>query len=165
MPSFDIVSKIDSHELTNAVDQANREVTTRFDFKDTGARFEYDESKKDESKIIEIAQNAFQLEQMTMILNTRLTKRGIDIKCLTYEPIQESLHEARKIVKLKQGIDKDTNKKIIKLLKESDLKVQSTTMGDYIRVTGKKRDDLQMAISLLRTEDVGTPLQFENFRD
>lgn len=162
MPSFDIVSKVAVNEINNAIDQANREVKTRFDFKDSNAHFEHSENK-----ITLIAQNKFQLQQMTQILDAKLVKRGVDINCLERADATESLHEARQIITVKQGIDHDIGKKINKLIKDSALKVQTAIMGEQIRVTGKKRDDLQDVIALLRKEQekIGVPLQFENFRD
>jgi cyclic-di-GMP-binding protein len=160
MPSFDIVSKVALNEVTNAIDQANREVATRFDFKDSGARFEY---VKD--TITLIAQNKFQLEQMATILNNKLTKRGIDITCMEYKEHRESLHEARQDATIHQGIEQEIAKKIVKMIKDSKLKVQASIMGEHIRITGKKRDDLQDAIGLLRKGEFGIPLQYENFRD
>jgi len=162
MPSFDVVSKIDKHEADNAIDQANREVKTRFDFKDTSAHFEF--ADKD-NVITIIAPNKFQIQQMQQILEPKLVKRGIDINCLERDEIQESLHEARQKVTIKCGIDHETGKKINKIIKESQAKVQSSIMGDHVRVTGKKRDDLQEVMALLRKEHLGVPLQFENFRD
>jgi len=160
MPSFDTVSKVALNEVTNAVDQATREVTTRFDFKDSGAHFEY---VKD--TITLIAQNKFQIEQMAAILNTKLTKRSIDVASIEYGKIQESLHEARQVATVHQGIEQDTAKKVVKAIKDTKLKVQAAIMGDYVRITGKKRDDLQEAIAVLRKGQFGIPLQFENFRD
>jgi len=160
MPSFDIVSKISTHELTNAIDQANREVSTRFDFKGTNAKFEYADNK-----ITLIAPNKFQLQQMMPILDSKLVKRNIDIKCLDRTEPTESLHESRQVITVRQGIDHDFGKKINKIIKDAGLKVQSSIMGEQIRVTGKKKDDLQEVISLLRKEPLDLPLQFENFRD
>lgn len=160
MPSFDVVSKINMHELTNAIDQANREITNRFDFKNTNARFE-----QAEDKITLIAPTKFQLQQMVPILENKLTKRGIDLSCLERAEISEALHEAKQVITLRHGIDQETAKKINKLIKESKAKVQSSIMGEHIRVTGKKRDDLQEIIGILRQEPIGIPLQFENFRD
>ncbi len=160
MPSFDIVSKIDHHEATNAVDQANREVKTRFDFKDTNAHFELAENI-----ITLFAPNKFQLQQMQQILEPKLAKRGIDLACLERGEIQESLHEARQKVTIKYGIDHEAGKKINKLIKESPVKVQSSIMGDHVRVTSKKKDDLQAIMALMRKSDLGVPIQFENFRD
>ncbi|MFA6409504.1 MAG: YajQ family cyclic di-GMP-binding protein [Gammaproteobacteria bacterium] len=160
MPSFDVVSKVDSHELTNAIDQANREVSTRFDFKDSNAKFEYKDNV-----ITLTAPSRFQIDQMLVILHTKLSKRGIDISCLTSGEVEESLHEARQKVTIKQGIDQEIGKKINKLIKDSKMKVQSSIMGDHVRITGKKRDDLQEAIAMLRKESFGVPMQYENFRD
>lgn len=160
MPSFDIVSKVALHEITNAIDQANREVSTRFDFKDTNARFELSENK-----ITLIAPAKFQLQQMIPILENKLTKRGIDLICLSHEEPQESLHEAKQVINIKQGIDHEVGKKITKVIKDSKIKVQASIMGEQIRVTSKKRDDLQEVIAMLRKEQLGLPLQFENFRD
>lgn len=160
MPSFDIVSKVDNHELVNAVDQANREVTTRFDFKDTDAKYELKEDK-----MTMTAPNDFQVKQMQDIFTTKMTKRGIDIKCLKFGDIETSLHEARQIVTVQQGLDTETGKKITKLIKQEKLKVQSAIQGDQVRVTGKKRDDLQSVIALLKEKELDFPMQFVNFRD
>lgn len=160
MPSFDIVSKVDMHEATNAIDQANREIKTRFDFKDSNANFELAENK-----INLTAANKFQLQQMLPILQAKLSKRNIDISCLEYGDPQESLHEAKQAITIKQGINQELAKKITKLIKDTKLKVQSTIQGEQLRVTGKSRDDLQTIISLLRKEKLELPLQFENFRD
>ena len=160
MPSFDIVSKVSLHEITNAVDQANREVTTRFDFKDSGAKFEYADDK-----ITLIAPNKFQIEQMLTVLHPKLSKRGIDNKSLENGEIQETLKEARQIITIKQGLEQDVSKKINKMIKDEKMKVQAAIMGDHIRVTGKKRDDLQEVIAMLKKADLEIPVQFENFRD
>lgn len=160
MPSFDIVSKVALHEVTNAIDQANREVKTRFDFKDTNAHFELKENK-----VTLVAPSKFQLQQMMPILESKLIKRGIDIICLDRAEATESLHEAKQEITIKQGIDHETGKKINKLIKDANLKVQSSIMGEQIRVTGKKKDDLQTVIAFLRKTEIGIPLQFENFRD
>jgi uncharacterized protein YajQ (UPF0234 family) len=160
MPSFDIVSKIDNHEITNAVDQANREVSTRFDFKDTNARLELNKDK-----ITIIAPTDFQLKQVDEILRNKLSKRQVDIRSLDYKEITTNLSEAKQVVDIKQGIDAENAKKITKLIKESGLKVQASIQGDQVRVTGKKRDDLQDVMALLRSGKVEIPLQFTNFRD
>lgn len=160
MPSFDIVSNIDNHEITNAVDQANREVSTRFDFKDTNARLEL---AKD--KITIIAPTDFQLKQVDEILRNKLAKRQIDIRSLSYQNIQTNLNEAKQTIEVKQGIDAENAKKIVKLIKDGQFKVQPSIQGEQIRVTGKKRDDLQEVIALLRNAKVAIPLQFVNFRD
>lgn len=160
MPSFDIVSNIDQHELTNAVDQANREVSTRFDFKDTNARLELSKDK-----ITLIAPSDFQLKQVDEILRNKLAKRQVDIRSLEYKEPTVSLNEARQLVEVKQGIDADNAKKVIKLIKDAQLKVQAALQNDQIRVTGKKRDDLQEVMAMLRAAKVAIPLQFVNFRD
>lgn len=160
MPSFDIVSTIDNHEVTNAVDQANREVTTRFDFKDSNARLEL----KDE-KITIIAPTDFQVKQVDEILRNKLSKRQVDIRALKYDEISTSLNEAKQSIEIKQGIDTEAAKKIVKMIKETKIKVQASIQGDQIRVTGKKRDDLQEVIAFLREAKVELPLQYVNFRD
>lgn len=160
MPSFDIVSNIDHHEITNAVDQANREITTRFDFKDTNARLE---ATKEQITIF--APSDFQLKQVDEILRAKLAKRQVDIRSFTYQDIDVSLSQAKQVIDVKQGIDQENAKKITKLIKESGLKVQAAIMGDQVRVTGKKRDDLQEVMALLRGGKVEIPVQFVNFRD
>lgn len=162
MPSFDVVSEIDAHELTNAVDQANRELQQRFDFKDTGAAFEL---KAKEFTVVIKAEVEFQLKQMLEILKLRLSKRGIDVACLEVKDANTNLAEAKQDVVLRHGIDADCGRKIVKMIKESKLKVQAGIHGDKVRVTGKQRDDLQDAIALLRKETFDRSLQFENFRD
>lgn len=160
MPSFDVVSEIDTHELTNAVDQAIRELSQRFDFKDTDAAFELDETTVTMS-----APADFQLKQMLEILKLRIAKRGIDVACLEVKDPVVNLATARQQVVLRHGIDQETGKKVSRLLKDSKLKVQAQIHGDKVRVTGKKRDDLQDAIALLRKGEFDVPLQFNNFRD
>ena len=160
MPSFDVVSEVDMHEAHNAVDQANREVGTRFDFKGSDAKFSLEEDK-----INLQAQSEFQLEQMMDILRTKLAKRGIDISCLDEGKPEMIGRVARQTITLKQGIDQPTAKNIIKQIKESKIKVQASVQGDKLRVTGKKRDDLQEVIAMLRKAELDLPLQFNNFRD
>jgi uncharacterized protein YajQ (UPF0234 family) len=160
MPSFDIVSEFDSHEATNAVDQANREVTTRFDFKGSGANY----ALKD-GLVTMSASSEFQLQQMLDILNMKLTKRGIDISCLDVAEPKITGRTAQQIVTLKQGIEADLARKIVKLVKDKKLKVQAAIQGDKVRVTGKKLDDLQDVIAMLKQEELDMPLQFNNFRD
>ncbi|MBD9370163.1 YajQ family cyclic di-GMP-binding protein [Xanthomonas sp. XNM01] len=160
MPSFDVVSEVDTHELTNAVDQASRELTTRFDFKGVDAKFVLEENIINQS-----APSDFQLQQMTDILRQRLTARGIDVRCLEFGDIETNLAGARQKITVKQGIERDIAKKLQATLKDAKLKVDSQINGDKLRVNGKKRDDLQDAIALLRKTDVGLPLQFDNFRD
>ena len=163
MPSFDVVSELDGHEVTNAIDQANRELGQRFDFKGTPCTYARD--PKEEFTVLMKAEVEFQLRQMLDILKMRLAKRGIDATCVDVKDAETNLAEARQKVVLKHGIDQELGKKINKLLKESSLKVQSQIQGDKLRITGKKRDDLQEAIAMLRKADVGVPLQYENFRD
>jgi uncharacterized protein YajQ (UPF0234 family) len=160
MPSFDVVSEISAHEVANAVDQANREVEQRFDFKNTGAVFELDELT-----VTMRAQVEFQLKQMLDILRTRLAKRGIDPMCVDAKDATSNLASATQEVVLKHGIDQETGKKIQKMIKESKMKVQAALQGDKVRVTGKQRDDLQEAIAMLRKAKLDVPLQFNNFRD
>jgi cyclic-di-GMP-binding protein len=163
MPSFDVVSELDGHEVTNAIDQANRELGQRFDFKGTPCTYARD--PKEEFTVLMKAEVEFQLRQMLDILKMRLAKRGIDATCVDVKDAETNLAEARQKVVLKHGIDQELGKKINKLLKESSLKVQSQIQGDKVRVTGKKRDDLQDAIAMLRKAELGVPLQYENFRD
>jgi cyclic-di-GMP-binding protein len=160
MPSFDVVSELNAHEVANAVDQANRELAQRFDFKDTGARFELAELT-----VTLQAQVDFQLKQMLEILKLRLAKRGIDVACLEVKEPQIALSAARQEVVLRHGIDQETGKKISRIIKDSKLKVQASLQADKVRVTGKQRDDLQAAIALLRKSQLELPLQFNNFRD
>jgi len=160
MPSFDAVSELNSHEVDNAIDQANRELAQRFDFKDTGARFEL----KDFTVTLQ-AQVDFQLKQMLEILKLRLSKRGIDLGCLELKEPHTTLSSAQQEVVLRHGIDADTGRKITRLVKDSKLKVQASIQGDKVRISGKQRDDLQAAIALLRAAKLDVPLQFINFRD
>jgi len=160
MPSFDVVSEVNLHEVRNAVDQASREVETRFDFKGSNAKFELNEAN------IELtADSEFQLQQMLDILHTKLAKRGVDVASLKTEPPTQSGKQAKQTVKLITGIDSLLAKKIVKLVKDRKLKVQAAIQGDKVRVTGKKRDDLQECIAALRAEKLEQPLQFDNFRD
>lgn len=160
MPSFDVVSEFDLQEARNAVDQANREVDTRFDFKGTGSKFEL------EGQVITLkSQTEFQLQQMLVILRQKLAKRGIDIACMKEEPPELTSSEARQKVVLRSGIDTPLARELVKLVKGSKLKVQAAIQGEKLRVTGKKKDDLQAAIATLKEAEVDLPLQFENFRD
>lgn len=160
MPSFDVVSEVDKHELMNAVDQANRELTTRFDFKGTDAKFELNESV-----VTQHAPSAFQLRQMMDILRARISARGIDVRCLDAADPIENLGGARQVVTVRQGIDQPTAKKLVAAVKAAKLKVDTQINGEKLRVTGKKRDDLQAAIALLKSTDIDHPIQFDNFRD
>ena len=161
MPSFDIVSEIDKHELTNAVDQANRELANRFDFRGTDARVEQSD------KVLTMhADSDFQLDQLQDILRMKLVKRGIEVSCLDVKDSVGNGKMRKQDVIIREGIDKDLSRKIVKMIKISKAKVQSAEQGDSVRVTGKKRDDLQGVMALLRdNDDVEMPLQFNNFRD
>ncbi|MBS9404338.1 YajQ family cyclic di-GMP-binding protein [Halomonas sp. TRM85114] len=161
MPSFDIVSEFDRHEASNAVDQANREIQTRFDFKGVTASFEL----SGETVALE-AEVDFQLKQMLDVLRNKLIGRGIDARCMdVQEPVLSGVR-ARQEVILKQGLDAKEAKDVVKRIKDSKLKVQAQIQGEKVRVTGKKRDDLQAVMALLRGEGgPELPLQFDNFRD
>ncbi len=160
MPSFDICSEIDLQEVRNAVDQASREIATRFDFKGAKASFELADGK-----ILMVAEQEFQLQQMMDILRQKLVKRSVDLKALDPRDPVTTLNAARQEIALKQGVDAETAKRMVKSIKGGKLKVQAQIQGDQVRVTGKKRDDLQEAIAQLRAEDWGLPTQFTNFRD
>ena len=160
MPSFDVVSEFDAHEAENAVDQANREVSTRFDFKGTGSKYEL------ENDVISLTtQSDFQLKQMLDILHQKISNRGIDIGCLKEEEPEITGTEARQKVIMQKGIETPLAKDLVKKIKASKIKVQTSIQGDKLRVSGKKRDDLQSVIALLKDADVDLPLQYENFRD
>jgi len=160
MPSFDVVSEVDLQEVRNATDQANREVGTRFDFKGSDASFSLDEAAVNLQ-----AENEFQLEQMMDILHKKLVKRSVDIGCMDTAKPETANNRARQTVTIRQGIDMDTARKIVKDIKAAKLKVQAQIQGEQVRVSGKKRDDLQAAIGLLKKADFGLPLQYINFRD
>lgn len=160
MPTFDVCSELDIQEVRNAVDQANREIGTRFDFKGVEASFELAEGR-----VLMVAEQEFQLQQMMDILRQKLVKRGVDLKALDPRDPVSTLNAARQEIGLKQGVDTETAKRIVKAIKGSKLKVQAQIQGDQVRVTGKKRDDLQEAIASLRADDWGLPIQFTNFRD
>lgn len=160
MPSFDIVSEIDQHEVTNAVDQANREVSQRFDFKGTNAKFELKDA------VVTLSAPAdFQLKQMLEILKLKLSKREIDVACLKIDEPVTTGQTAKQVVTLRQGVDTELGKKLQRLIKDSKLKVQAAIQDKQVRVTGKNRDDLQEAIALVRKGGFELPLQFTNFRD
>ena len=160
MPSFDVVSEFDAHEAANAVDQANREVNTRFDFKGTGSTFAL------EGSVITMkSQSDFQLQQMLDILRQKLAKRGIDIGCMQVEDPVITGSEARQAIILRQGIESELARSLVKKVKATKLKVQAAIQGDKLRITGKKRDDLQAVIAMLKDADVDLPLQYNNFRD
>ncbi len=160
MPSFDIVSKVDKHELTNAVDQARRELGNRYDLRGTSARFELEEYV-----ITQFAPSEYQLDQLLDMLRPRLAGRGIDLRAIELGEVETNLAESRRKITIKQGIEQAQAKKIAAKLKESKLKVDTQINGDKLRVNGKKRDDLQAAMALLRKAELELPLQFENFRD
>ncbi len=160
MPSFDVVSEVDLQEVRNAVDQANRELATRFDFRNVKASFEL---SGEEVKLQ--AEQEFHLQQMMDILRQKLVKRQVDLACMeSKEPVCQ-LNSARQQVVIRQGIDTETAKDMVKALKAAKLKVQAQIQGEQLRVTGKQRDDLQQAMASLRAGDWGRPLQFTNFRD
>lgn len=160
MPSFDVVSELDHHEVANAVDQANREVNTRFDFKGSGSSFEL------ETQLIVLKTSSdFQLQQMLDILYAKLSKRGIDLAAVEVEAVEVSGQTYSQRVQLKEGIESELAKSIVKQIKQSKLKLQAAIQGEQVRVSGKKRDELQSAIALLKQADFDRPLQFKNFRD
>jgi len=160
MPSFDVVSEVDLHELTNGVDQTNREIATRFDLKGTQAKLE-----QNGRELTIVADAEFHLGQILDILQGKLTKRGIDIDCLDIGKVETTINSARQPVTARHGIDKDIARKIVKLVKDSKLKLQAQIQQDQVRVTGKNRDDLQSAIAEIKKAALGLPLQFTNFRD
>jgi len=160
MPTFDVVSEVDQHELTNAVDQANREIGNRFDFKGSDSKI----IQNDEQLTIE-SESDFQVKQIEEILRGKMAKRGIDVACLEVGEVTITNNRAQQPIKVLQGIDKDSCRKIVKMVKETKLKVQAAIQSEQVRVTGKKRDDLQQIMAMLREADLELPLQFQNFRD
>ena len=160
MPSFDVVSEIDQHELTNAVDQANREIGNRFDFKNTDSRVE-----QEDNQLTLFAPTDFQVDQVLDILRGTLAKRKIDMKSLKAGDKESNVAECRMPLTIQQGIDQPLAKKITTQIKSSKMKVQAAIQGDQVRVTAKKRDDLQAVMAMLREADLDMPLQFNNFRD
>jgi uncharacterized protein YajQ (UPF0234 family) len=162
MPSFDIVSEVDKTEVKNAVEQTNKEVGTRFDFKGSDARVE-----QSELVLTVHADNEFQVEQVQVILNTKLTKRGVDIKCLDISDTinKVSGNKVKRSCTVKIGVEMELAKKIVKVVKDSKLKAQASIQGDVVRITGGKRDDLQAVIQLVRSTITDFPLQYQNFRD
>lgn len=160
MPSFDVVSEVDQHELSNAVDQAAREIGNRFDFKGTSAKAELSDGA-----VVLHADSDFQIQQIHPILYQKLTSRKIDIACLEAGKVENSGKGVKQAIAVRQGIDKDTAKKAIAKIKESKIKVQAQIQGEQLRVNGKKRDDLQTVMGLLKNAELGLPLQFQNFRD
>lgn len=160
MPSFDVVSEVDQHELSNALDQSNREIGTRYDFKGSNARIEHN------GNLLTLeAEAEFQIKQMIPILKEKMSRRGIDVACLEFGDVVEMNKRARQSVTVREGLDKDLSRKMVKLIKDSKLKVQAAVQGEQLRVTGKKRDDLQQVMQILKSADLGIPLQFNNFRD
>ena len=160
MPSFDIESKVDLHELTNAIDQSNRVIANRYDFKEANASFEFaNETVKLNAKEV------FQIDQMIPILKENLAKRSIDLKSLKLGEKSETNNMASLNAEIIQGINQEVAREIVKIIKSSKIKVQSSIQGDSLRVSGKKRDELQEIISLLKNQEIEIPLQFKNFRD
>ena len=161
MPSFDIVSEVNQVEVRNAIDQANKEVSTRFDFKGSDARIEYD------GKAMTLyADDDFKLKQVTDVLVAKLTKRQVDIRSLKYDDAEKiSGNKVKQAVDVRTGVEQELAKKIVKLLKESKLKVQASIQGDAVRISGAKKDDLQAAIAFVRKSVTDYPLQYQNFRD
>lgn len=161
MPSFDVVSKVETAELTNAVDQVSREIGTRYDFKGSSAQIE-----RQDKVLTLFADSEFQLKQVQDILYQRAAKRGIDVASFDPQKIEAiGGDKAKQCINVRQGIDKELAKKIVRLIKDGGLKVQTAIQGEEVRISGKKRDDLQASIALLRTAKLGQPLQFVNFRD
>ncbi len=160
MPSFDIVSEVDTHELSNAIDQANREIGNRFDFKGSNAKITLKENV-----VTMEAEVEFQIKQIYDIVTQKMAKRGIDLDCVSKGKLVEANKRATQGIIINQGINSDVAKKITKLIKESKIKVQAQIQGEKVRVTGKKRDDLQQTMQLLREQSLSVPLQFDNFRD
>ncbi|MBA2492484.1 MAG: YajQ family cyclic di-GMP-binding protein [Gammaproteobacteria bacterium] len=160
MPTFDVVSEVDLHEVANAVDQTSREVANRYDFKGLDASL-----TREDNVLTLQAPAAFQLKQMLDILAQKLARRGVDVACMEEGKVEESGNRARQLVTLRRGIDAELARKLVKIIKDKKLKVQTTIQGDKLRVSGKSRDDLQQVIGMLREEKIGQPLQFENFRD
>lgn len=160
MPSFDVVSEVDQHELANAIDQASREITNRFDFKGTSA-----DAKISDGAVVLTADSDFQIQQMHPILYNKLTARSIDIACLDAGKVETSGKGVKQTIKVRVGIDKDIAKKAVSKIKESKIKVQAQVQGEQLRINGKKRDDLQATMKLLEGADLGLPMQFQNFRD
>ena len=160
MPSFDVVSEVDMHELRNAVDQANKEVTTRYDFKGSDCSFELND------EVITLkAEGEFQIKQMRDVLRSKMVARKVDTSALDIQDVEGQLKNTRQRMLLKQGLDGDAGRKVSKLIKAGKFKVTTQMQDKQVRVTGKKRDDLQQVMAMLRAEDIGVPVQFTNFRD
>lgn len=160
MPSFDVVSEVDHHELKNALDQANREIGTRYDFKGSDAKIE-----QSDNELVLHAEAEFQLQQMIPILKEKMSRRGIDVDCLEFGEVAEMNRRARQPVRVREGLEQEVARKMVKMIKQSKLKVQAAIQGAQLRVSGKKLDDLQRVMQMLREARLGIPLQFNNFRD
>ena len=161
MPSFDVVSEANQVEVRNAVDQTNKEVSTRFDFKGSDARVE-----QKERELTAFADSDFQLSQVREILTGKMSKRSVDVRFLDLGKVEKiGGDKVKQVIKIKNGIESDAAKKIVKSIKDAKLKVQASIQGDAVRVAGAKRDDLQSAIALLKKSITETPLEFKNFRD
>ena len=161
MPSFDVVSEADMVEVRNAIDQTNKEVSNRFDFKGSDARVE-----QKENDMTVFADAEFQLQQVKEVMTNKLAKRGVDVRFLDEGKIEKiGGDKVKQVIKIKNGIEGDTAKKIVRVIKDSKMKVQASIQGDAVRIQGAKRDDLQAAMQLLRKEVPDTPLEFNNFRD
>lgn len=160
MPSFDVVSEVDQHELTNAVDQANREVGNRFDFKGTDSKV----GQGDGALTVE-SQSEFQIKQIVDMLHQKMVKRGIDIRSFKENDVELRGSRAYLTITVNEGIDSELARKIVKMVKERKMKVQAAIQGEQVRITGKKRDNLQQVISMLKESDIDQPMQFNNFRD
>jgi uncharacterized protein YajQ (UPF0234 family) len=160
MPSFDVVSEVDKHALTNAVDQASKVIVSRYDFKGVDAKFD-----RKEYEITMIADNEYQLDAMLDSLRVALHKNGIGVSCLEIKPVKTAGKQVKKDLVVRTGVESELAKKIVKMIKDEKMKVQASIQGDQVRVTGKKRDDLQECMAMLRAADIEIPLQYTNFRD
>lgn len=160
MPSFDVVSEVDKHALTNAVDQASKVIVSRYDFKGVDAKFD-----RKEYEITIIADNEYQLDAMLDSLRSALHKNGIGVNCLEIKPVKTAGKQVKKDILVRTGVETDLAKKIVRMIKDEKMKVQASIQGDQVRVTGKKRDDLQECMAMLRASDIDIPLQYTNFRD
>ncbi len=161
MPSFDVVSEVDQHELSNAIDQMNREIGNRYDFKGSDAKIDF----SNDALNLE-AESEFQINQIEEIIYQKLAKRGIDTRCLDKGKIEERGKRAYQVIKVRQGLDSDLARKMVKMVKDMKMKVQAAVQGDQLRITGKKRDDLQQVMAMFKAaENIDMPLQYTNFRD
>jgi cyclic-di-GMP-binding protein len=160
MPSFDVVSEVDKHALTNAVDQASKVIVSRYDFKGVDAKFD-----RKEYEITITADNEYQLDAMLDSLRSALHKNGIGVSCLELKPVKTAGKQVKKDIVVRTGLESELAKKLVKMIKDEKLKVQAAIQGDQLRISGKKRDDLQECIAFLRAADIELPLQYTNFRD